>query len=397
MNTCFMEEYDLPVNLPQSISFADGRRIDYLYAASGEKLKETYTSLDGLCDRTRHWAGPWEFVDGQPDRMLTLQGYIDPQGTLHSYIPDYQGNILAVVNTASGALEQSTDYYPYGLPHADAAGADRNRRKFGAKELISEYALHEYDFSARRLPAIIPAFSQPDPLAEKYHWLSPYAYCAADPINLIDPTGKNPIYSTRGDFLGTTVEGFRGMIYIYRGEKEIDFSEFSISDLTDYKSQKYNEFISSYDETSLSYSAYENIWTHVVSQFEGQNIDGYEFSLSSIQENKINYDSNIKSGNWATAFRKDGKMLPFIRGKDNLNYEGTVENISSAILYHEWLGHGMMHFNDEDLTHWKAYYLVIKSNPLWEKTTNDFKANTNIGFFNNIYYNVLLAQPFKPQ
>ena len=100
-----------------------------------------------------------------------------------------QGNILAVVNTASGALEQSTDYYPYGLPHADAAGADRNRRKFGAKELISEYALHEYDFSARRLPAIIPAFSQPDPLAEKYHWLSPYAYCAADPINLIDPTG----------------------------------------------------------------------------------------------------------------------------------------------------------------------------------------------------------------
>lgn len=385
------------ISLPQSISFADGRHIDYLYAASGEKLKETYTSLDGLCDRMRHWAGPWEFVDGQPDRMLTPQGYIDPLGTLHAYIPDYQGNILAVVNTASGALEQSTDYYPYGLPHADATGADRNRRKFGAKELISEYALHEYDFSARRLPAIIPAFSRPDPLAEKYHWLSPFAYCAADPINLIDPTGKNPIYSTRGDFLGTTVEGFRGMIYIYRGEKEIDFSEFSISDLTDYKSQKYNEFISSYDETSLSYSAYENIWTHVVSQFEGQNIDGYEFSLSSIQENKIHYDSNIKSGNWATAFRKDGKMLPFIRGKDNLNYEGTVENISSAILYHEWLGHGMMHFNDEDLTHWKAYYLVIKSNPLWEKTTNDFKANTTIGFFNNIYYNVLLAQPFKPQ
>ena len=189
MNTCFMEEYDLPISLPQSISFADGRHIDYLYAASGEKLRETYTSLDGLCDRTRHWAGPWEFVDGQPDRLLTPQGYIDPQGTLHSYIPDYQGNILAVVNTASGALEQSTDYYPYGLPHADAAGADRNRRKFGAKELISEYALHEYDFSARRLPAIIPAFSRPDPLAEKYHWLSPYAYSAADPINLIDPTG----------------------------------------------------------------------------------------------------------------------------------------------------------------------------------------------------------------
>lgn len=37
MNTCFREEYDLPVNLPQSISFADGRHIDYLYAASADQ------------------------------------------------------------------------------------------------------------------------------------------------------------------------------------------------------------------------------------------------------------------------------------------------------------------------------------------------------------------------
>ena len=29
-----MEEYDLPIRLPKSISFANGRHIDYLYAAS---------------------------------------------------------------------------------------------------------------------------------------------------------------------------------------------------------------------------------------------------------------------------------------------------------------------------------------------------------------------------
>ncbi len=38
MNTCFMEEYDLPISLPQSISFADGRQIDYLYAASADPI-----------------------------------------------------------------------------------------------------------------------------------------------------------------------------------------------------------------------------------------------------------------------------------------------------------------------------------------------------------------------
>lgn len=36
MNTCFMEEYDLPICLSKSISFADGRHIDYLYAASAD-------------------------------------------------------------------------------------------------------------------------------------------------------------------------------------------------------------------------------------------------------------------------------------------------------------------------------------------------------------------------
>jgi hypothetical protein len=29
-----------------------------------------------------------------------------------------------------------------------------------------------------------------DPLAEKYYHLSPYAYCAGDPANLVDPDGR---------------------------------------------------------------------------------------------------------------------------------------------------------------------------------------------------------------
>ena len=383
MNTCFMEEYDLPISLPQSISFADGRRIDYLYAASGEKLKETYTSLDGLCDRTRHWVGQWEFVDGQPDRMLTPQGYIDPQGTLHAYIPDYQGNILAVVNTASGALEQSTDYYPYGLPHADAAGADRNRRKFGAKELISEYALHEYDFSARRLPAIIPAFSQPDPLAEKYHWLSPYAYCAADPINLIDPTGKNPIYNKNGDFLGTTIEGFSGMIYIYRGEETFDFSKLTISSLTDYRSNNYNELISSYDEVSLSKSAYENIWTHVVSQFNGNNFYGHTFSTYLLSENKVIFDS-YNNANWTTWPTPNKYNKPRISGNLFTEYEGTVENIASSIIIHEWYSHEILKYHDNTHTHHKSYFLLTIDEYFGRKTTDKYK-RFNINYFLHLF------------
>ncbi len=30
-------------------------------------------------------------------------------------------------------------------------------------------------------------------MAEKYYSVSPYAYCANNPVNYIDPDGKNPI------------------------------------------------------------------------------------------------------------------------------------------------------------------------------------------------------------
>ncbi len=33
-------------------------------------------------------------------------------------------------------------------------------------------------------------WSTPDPLSEKYYSISPYAYCAGNPVNLVDPEGK---------------------------------------------------------------------------------------------------------------------------------------------------------------------------------------------------------------
>ena len=32
-------------------------------------------------------------------------------------------------------------------------------------------------------------WSTPDPLSEKYYAISPYAYCAGNPVNLVDPEG----------------------------------------------------------------------------------------------------------------------------------------------------------------------------------------------------------------
>lgn len=36
-----------------------------------------------------------------------------------------------------------------------------------------------------------------DPLCEKYYWISPYAYCANNPINAIDPDGRKIVFITK--------------------------------------------------------------------------------------------------------------------------------------------------------------------------------------------------------
>lgn len=66
--------------------------------------------------------------------------------------------------------------------------------KFGSKELITANGLNEYDFGARQYYSAVPGFTKPDPLAEKYPWLSPYLYCANNTVNAFDPDGNIIIF-----------------------------------------------------------------------------------------------------------------------------------------------------------------------------------------------------------
>ena len=72
-----------------------------------------------------------------------------------------------------------------------AANRSGYRRLYSAKELTTDHGLNTYDFEARWLTPAFPRFTNPDPMASDYHPISPYAYCGGDPINMIDPTGKN--------------------------------------------------------------------------------------------------------------------------------------------------------------------------------------------------------------
>ena len=66
-----------------------------------------------------------------------------------------------------------------------------NPFKFAGKERLDRAGLPLYDFGARWYNPATPAWTTPDPLAEKYYDFSPHAYCAGDPVNRIDPIGKH--------------------------------------------------------------------------------------------------------------------------------------------------------------------------------------------------------------
>ena len=55
--------------------------------------------------------------------------------------------------------------------------------------------IHTTIFGARLYDDRICRWTSQDPLAAKYRAFSPYAYCAGDPVNLVDPDGNNPIVS----------------------------------------------------------------------------------------------------------------------------------------------------------------------------------------------------------
>ncbi len=120
-------------------------------------------------------------------------------GSAYYYLTDYQGNNIAVVD-AAGSIIQRTDYYPYGEPWRYPDGQPY---LFSDKELTRADGRHAYTFPARTLLPSLPRWTTPDPLAEQNPWDSPYAYCAANPIANIDPTGEN--YTVIIDFYNQSI------------------------------------------------------------------------------------------------------------------------------------------------------------------------------------------------
>ena len=135
-------------------------------------------------------------LGGGKDVMTRFAGGYFMDNDVYYYVTDYQGNNVAVVD-GDGKIVEQTNYYPYGEPWREAT---EQPFLYAGNERLRLFGLNEYDFLARRYNPLLASFTTWDPLAEKYPWLSPYAYCAGNPINYIDPNGEDwSIYSYRDE------------------------------------------------------------------------------------------------------------------------------------------------------------------------------------------------------
>ena len=91
---------------------------------------------------------------------------------------------------------QVTNYYSSGMVYKSKFPEDghtsiiSNNYLYNSKELDLMHGLNRLDYGARWYDPVIARWSSMDPLAEKYYSISPYAYCANNPVKYIDPDGR---------------------------------------------------------------------------------------------------------------------------------------------------------------------------------------------------------------
>ena len=188
-------------NLPKQITAEDGTLVKYSYLADGTKFKAVDALGNGLA-----YTGSlrWSVQNGvlTPESVTITGGralYNDDEESWSAnyYICDHLGSVR-VVTDAEGNKLDTYDYMPYGRELiADTDNITDYR--FTGKEKQAVFGDSNIYDSFARFQNTTGRFMSIDPKAESFYHISPYTYCAGDPVNLVDPDGEKPrIYIQEG-------------------------------------------------------------------------------------------------------------------------------------------------------------------------------------------------------
>jgi RHS repeat-associated protein len=166
--------------------------------ATVEELYEDYEQM-----RHRLQDLVYKFANCSPQHQNELVTYIDidpylagieeqlnrhePETEQYFYHPDHLGS-SSFLTDADGHGYQHLQYMPFGETFVTQKLASWSTPyQFSAKEKDDETGFNY--FGARYYNSDISVWLSVDPLSDKYPSLSPYMYCAGNPVMLVDPDG----------------------------------------------------------------------------------------------------------------------------------------------------------------------------------------------------------------
>ncbi len=129
--------------------------------------------------------------------------FVEEEKDCYWYHPDHLGSSSWITYT-DGTAVQHLHYLPWGEDFVDQRSTSWNAMyTFSAKEKDTETG-YSY-FGSRYYNSDLSIWLSVDPMAGKYPSLSPYAYCADNPVKLVDPNGEEigNFFDAYGKYLGT--------------------------------------------------------------------------------------------------------------------------------------------------------------------------------------------------
>ena len=229
-------------NRPARIKHSGGTET-FTYLPDGTKRERTALGKDWSLSRTEY-RGNLVCADDSLKYILFDGGLIAMDGASPEYLfflRDHLGS-TRVVARSNGKAVQVNHYYPYGMAYASGRmsgnaeahpvtgeggnvidgdleiggetggmelarpGASQPYRFLG-NELYTSNSLGLYDFNARMYDPALGRFLSVDPMAEGYRHLSPYAYCAGNPVVYADKDGQVIGRVVVGAVVGAAING----------------------------------------------------------------------------------------------------------------------------------------------------------------------------------------------
>ena len=168
--------------------------------------------------------------------QVGLTDLIPNTSSVYYYHSNHLGSTCYVTNENATVL-QGFLYAPFGEItneyNSSFGSSVLPKYSFNAKELDEETGMYYYE--ARYMAP--PVFISREPLFEKYPTFSPYAYCANNPVNVIDPDGRDTVYFNLKLNKIKTIECEGSNVYMlaitknrqYNNETAVNVKDFDIS------------------------------------------------------------------------------------------------------------------------------------------------------------------------